>query len=246
MRTATLLLSLLACSPSCIAQQGQKEAPKAPFVLEAGEVQLPALVDRCAGYLGRNILMNATEMQGAGGPGALVVRLQQKIETDQAGCEEVMTSLLYRSGFAVIQLDDGGMFEVVSMYGPRGREVTTRAQHRTVEQVLARPNLKVPVTVTVALQHINATIATNALRPFFASTGGPGPSLTIGNVGNNSAMLISGFQDQVVQAIRLVRECDIPPPKLAPSTEELLGDLMNRVKALEDKLGGAAPKNAPK
>ena len=245
MRTATLLLSLLACSPSCVAQQGQKEAPKPPFVLEAGEVQLPTLVDRCASYLGRNILMNAAEMQG-GGPGPLVVRLQQKVETDQAGCEEVMTSLLYRSGFAVIQLDDGGMFEVVSMHGPRGREVTTRTQHRSVEQVLARPNLKVPVTVTVALKHINATIATNALRPFFASTAGPGPSLTIGNVGNNSAMLISGFQDQVAQAIRLVRECDTPPTKQAPGVEELLNDLLARVKALEEKVGGAAPKNAPK
>jgi type II secretory pathway component GspD/PulD (secretin) len=247
MRTASILLSLLAIAPSsCVAQQGAKEAPKAPFVLEAGEVQLPALVDRCATYLGRNVLMNAAEMQSSG-PAGLAVRLQHKVETDPNGCEELLTSMLYRAGFALVQLDSGSMFEVVSMNGPRGREVLSRAQHRTIEQVLARPNLKVAVTVTVPLQHINATIATNALRPFFASSGAPsGGSLTIGNVGNNSSMLLSGYQDQVAQAIRLVRECDVPGPKMAASTEELLNDLLTRLKALEEKVGGTAPKNAPK
>ena len=31
----------------------------------------------------------------------------------------------------------------------------------------------VPILTTVPLKNINATIATNALRPFFASTGSP-------------------------------------------------------------------------
>ncbi len=246
MRTATLLFSLLAIAPAVIAQQGAKDAPKAPFVIEAGEIQLPALIDRCADYLDRNILVSTADMHVGGA--SLTVRLQQKIETDRSGCEEVLTSLLYRAGFAMIQLDDGTMFEVVSLSGPRGREVANRAQHRTIDQVLARPNLKVPVTVSLPLQHINATVATNALRPFFASTGAPtgSASLTIGNVGNNSTLLISGFQDQVAQAIRIVRECDTPPTKIAPSIEELIGSLQARLKALEDKLAGAPATNPGK
>ena len=53
-------------------------------------------------------------------------------------------------------------------------------------------------------------MATNSLRPFFASTGQVGAPLTLGNVGNNRAMLLQGFTDQVAAAIRLLRTVDVP------------------------------------
>jgi hypothetical protein len=244
MKTAHALLVLLALSPFCLAQTAtqpaNQTAPKEPFVVEAGELTLSALVDRSAAYLGCNILLNPQEM--AAGPAPVTVRLQHAVKLDRDGCEEFLTTILYRSGFALTQLDDAGqMREIVSMNGPRAREVTARAVARTVEQVLARPNLKVPVITVVELKYINATIATNALRPFFASVGnaGGGSGMTLGNVGNNSAMLVSGMQDQVAQAIRLMQRCDtaIPQGQLlqAESLLERIAQLERRVESLEQK-----------
>ncbi|MFY9342341.1 MAG: hypothetical protein WAT39_07620 [Planctomycetota bacterium] len=235
MHTATFLLSLLALTPACVTQQTTKPPTKDPFVVEAGETTLPALIDRCAAYLDRNILTSASEMATAN-QGGNQIRFQKRIETGRDGCEELLTTMLYRAGFALTQLDDGQMFEVIALAGPRGREVASRAQHRTAEQALARPNLKVFVTVPVPLQHINATIATNALRPFFASSGGGGGSVSIGNVGNSSALLVSGFQDQVVQAIRLVRECDVPAAKMEPDLDQRLSAIERRLKAIKEQL----------
>ena len=240
MKTAHALFALLALAPTCLAQQTAQTTPKEPFVIEAGELTLSALVDRSAAHLGCNILLNPQEM--ATGPAPATVRLQHAVKLDRDGCEEFLTTMLYRSGFALVQLDDAGLMrEIVSMNGPRAREVTARAITCTVEQVLARPNLKVPVTTVFELKYINATIATNALRPFFASVGsaGGGSQLTLGNVGNNSAMLMSGMQDQVAQAIRLMQRCDIPVPQgqlqQAESLLERIAQLERRVESLEQK-----------
>lgn len=245
MKPAALVFALLTALPACIAQQPSSAVPKDPFRLPAGEVQLSALVDQCALYLGTNILWNPQELSQASTPNP---KLQHPVETDREGCEELLTSMLIRSGLALVSLDEkGSLMEVISLNGPRAREFWARAQERSVEAVLARPNLKLPVTVMMPLEHINATIATNALRPFFASTGSnAGGSLTIGNVGNNSALLISGMQDQVVQAIRLLRKCDIPGGTDIPGMPvvvdgERVQRLEQRVKALEDQIAKTKP-----
>jgi hypothetical protein len=82
------------------------------------------------------------------------------------------------------------------------------------------------------------------MRPFFASSGGmPVGSLTIGNVGNNKSLLMSGMQDQVVQAIRLVQKCDQPGSYegqgMPMPDQDRVGKLEARVKALEEQLGKA-------
>ena len=238
MKTAHALFALLALAPICLAQQATQTAPKEPFVIEAGELTLSALVDRSAAHLGCNILLNPQEMAAL--PAPVTVRLQHAVKLDRDGCEEFLTTMLYRSGFALVQLDDAGLMrEIVSMNGPRAREVTTRAITRTVDEVLARPNLKVPVITVFELKHINATIATNALRPFFASVNSAGSQLTLGNVGNNSAMLMLGMQDQVAQAIRLMQRCDAPVPQgqllEAESMLDKIARLEQRLQALEQK-----------
>jgi hypothetical protein len=69
------------------------------------------------------------------------------------------------------------------------------------------------VTVVYELQHTNAVHATNALRPFFGQTGGQGPlSLTLGNIGNEAAIVLSGPQDVVASALRLVQAADVATP----------------------------------
>jgi len=240
-KTTLFLLSALATACLTPGAQDPKKAPAGPpFVLEAGELKINELIDRSAAYLKRNILTNEQEMANTA-QGGSVFKLQQPISTDHDGCEDLLTSLLHTRGFAILPLDESkGVYEVISMNGPRQREVCSRAAQRTPAQILARPNLKMPVSVVVPLAHINATIATNALRPFFASTGSPqgSGSLTIGNVGNNTAMLMSGMQDQIANAIRLLQVADTPGAPDAPGTAERLEALTQRVAALEEKLAG--------
>lgn len=245
MKPAVLAFALLTALPACIAQQPSKAIPKDPFRLPAGEVKIPALIDQCAAYLGANILWTEQEVQSPGSTTS--AKLQHPIETDRDGCEELLATLLVRSGLALVWLDDkGSMMEVVSLSGPRAREMSMRAQERTVEAVLARPNLRLPVTVTLPLEHINATIATNALRPFFASLSPVSQALTIGNVGNNRSMVLSGMQDQVVHAVRLIQKCDVPAvsgdvgmPVVVDG--ERVARLEQRVQALEEQLAQAKP-----
>ena len=247
MKTTLALLSLFAITPACVAQQPAKAPPREPFVVAAGEVTLETLIDRSAAYLDCNILCSPQELQI--GTNAASLKLQKAISVDAAGCEEFLANALYRSGLALTWLDDRGeLREVISLAGPRAREVSMRALERSTDEVLARPNLKLWVTTVVPLEHINATIATNALRPFFASTGSPhGSSLTIGNVGGARSMLVSGMQDQVAQAIRLIRKCDLPGSMDAMGmpgsvqAEDRFPALERRVKALEEQLGKARP-----
>jgi type II secretory pathway component GspD/PulD (secretin) len=245
MNHATLLLAFSLLGPGCVSQQSV--APqKEPFLVEAGEVQLSVLIDRCAAYLGCNILVTPSDFAG---PQGQPFRLQRPIATDRAGCEEFLADMLYRQGFALVSVNDKGtILEALSMSGPRAREVLQNAATSSLEDVLARPNLKRPVTTTVALQHINATVATNALRPFYASAGSPmgGGTLQIGNVGNNTAVLLSGMQDQVAQAARMLKTVDVAPSKeeqaAVMSVASRLERLEQRVKALEEALAGNKPK----
>lgn len=209
----------------------------ATFVVEAGETKLTDLINRAAAYLQWNVLVNEQELAA---PGQLpAFRLQQRMEVDRAGCEDLLAGMLYRSGFALTAIDvQKNLFEVVSMTGPRSREVMSRAVRRTPAEIMARPQLRIAVITTVELKHINAPIATNALRPFFASSSAGSASITIGNVGNNSGMLVLGMQDQVAAVLQILSACDVPPPPdAAPTSMELLEAIERRLQALEQKLG---------
>lgn len=242
-------------------------AAKPPFVFEPGVVELRALVERCGAYLQRNILLDDSELQSnsgrkarpappaaagapaaaapaADGPTGPFVELQLPIVTDRDGCEEMLTSLLWTRGLALIPLDEAkGVYEVLSMSGARAREIPTRAVQRTAEQVLARPTLRQFVSIAYTLQHTNASIATNALRPFFA--GQNTNSLILGNMGNATSVLLSGPQDQIANALLILRAADVPqPPEARPELTQRLDalqkqneQLAQRLAALEEKLG---------
>lgn len=236
-------------------------AAKAPFVFEPGVVELRTLLERCGTYLQRNILADEVELAiGPGKPRARpaaapaaeppsgpFVELQLPVVTDAAGCEELLTGLLWTRGLVLVPLDEAkGVYEVLSMNGPRAREINLRAPQRTVQQVLARPALRQYVTVVVELRHTNATIANNALRPFFAMAGSNnGVPLNIGNVGNATSLLLSGPQDVVASALQLVQAADVPqPPETRPDLMQRLEalarqneQLAQRVAALEERLG---------
>ena len=124
-------------------------------------------------------------------------------------------TMLYIKGFAVVPRGEGDleMLEIVMMQGQRGREVTNGARYVTPDELVKyRFQTGVPILTTVPLKHINAQLANNALRPFFAGTGGnsPGSSVQIGNVGNKSALLLQGFGPQVYSAVELLKLVDEP------------------------------------
>ena len=266
-----LVLPALAATPLAqepAARPAEKPAAKAPFVFEPGVVELRTVIERCGTYLQRNILVDDSELSVASGqprprqqrppapagaapaatdvPTGPFVDLQLPVVTDRDGCEELLTSLLWTRGLTLVPLDEAkGVYEVLAMNGARGREVLARAVQRTPEQVLARPTLRQHVTVVYRMKHTNAQIATNALRPFFASSGSPnGNQLALGNVGNSASILLSGPQDQVANLLQVLATADVPmPPELRTEVDVRVDalakqneQLARRLAALEEKL----------
>lgn len=124
-------------------------------------------------------------------------------------------TMLYIKNFAVVPRGEGDLeiLEIISITGPRQREITNGAKYVPPDELSQfRNQTGVPILTTIPLKHINATIATNALRPFYASTGGAagGAQLTLGNVGNNTAMLLQGYGPQVYAAVKLLELVDVP------------------------------------
>jgi hypothetical protein len=254
------LFATLALAGAMPGQQSAEPKPapaKAPFVFDAGVTELRVLIERCGAYLQRNILVDDLELTlggrrpkappgaaaGAGpdaGPSGPVVELQLPIVTDRDGCEEVLASLLWTRGLALVPLDEPrGLWEVLAMQGARGRDVPLRAVQRTPEQVLARPSLRLFVTVVCTLEHVNATIATNALRPFFASAGGPPgiATLTLGNVGTAASIVLNGPQDMVASALLVLRAADVPqPPDARPELDARISGLARQNEQLQQRI----------
>lgn len=234
-----------AAAPAAVAAAAPAATPPATvpiviqgnqFTLPVGEVTLEDLLVSAARFLDRNLMWSPGELAGAIHGSTFTFR--RALTLDATACEEVLCNLLYMKGLVLLPLDpDRGIYEVVNLNGQRAREVSTRAPWRSPEEVLKRPNLKEPVLTTVQLKHINATIATNALRPFFAQAGSSnGGGLTFGTAGNNSAILLQGFRDQVAGAIRLLHEVDVPVPVAQMDAVDPLGELRARIAELEQQV----------
>lgn len=233
-------------------------AKKAPFVFEAGETELLELVERCGSYLQYNILVDSSELATTGrgrGGGRVrgrapaknepveetgpIVNLQLPVVTDHDGCEELLSSMLWSHGLALVALDEQkAVYEVLSRNGPRQREIAMSGVRRTPEQVLARPMLRSYVSTVVLLKHINAQLANNALRPFFASSGPSNSSgaLLIGNLGNKTSILVSGPQFMVASAVKLLLEADVPETELPTLIEKRFEELAQQNRALRHRI----------
>lgn len=228
-------LVLAAVAAPAVAQDS--DAPGKMFALEAGNYELVELIDVAAGYLDWNILTNDQEIMNSA-MGGSQVKLQNPVRTDTSGCEDLITTILVTKGFAVRVLDQSKqLYEVIALHGPRVRELFSSPPQKTPEQILSRANLRMPVATVVQLQHVNAIIATNSLRPFFAQGGSPTNSITIGNVGGAGSVLLSGMQDQVANAIRILREADVPQPgEQTVAISQQIESLKQRIAKLEKEL----------
>ena len=234
---ALLALALLGTNLSMSPPIQDRGRVDTGFVLEAGDHNVLDLIDRAAEFLGRNILSEPATIMAASPGGAPVITIQNQIAVDALGCEDLLSQLLYTKGFALVPIDiSKGLYEVIAMYGPRRALIQEQAITMTPDEVLRRPNLKMPVVTSLTLEHIQVQVATNSLRPFFATAGQSG-SLTIGNVGSNQAMLLRGFADQVAAAIRLVRLADVSSGSVYRGVEERMRELEKRIAALEEKVG---------
>lgn len=235
---AVLATSLLAACASTTKERSLatgQPAPSGTFQLASGAHSTKEIIDATAKYLGVNVLSNKAELDMAP-----PIDLQTDVRLQGDEVEQFVGDLLWSRSLALVPR--AGTYEVISIVGPRGREVMTAAVMRTPEEILLRPNLRTPVTTTMPLKHITANIATNALRPFLAQAGmaaGGGAGLTFGTAGSNDRVLISGFQNDVARAIELVRANDQPPVNnaAAPSPAGTqLDDLAQKVEALQKRI----------
>jgi general secretion pathway protein D len=137
-------------------------------------------------------------------------------------------TMLYIKGFALLPRGAGDqeLLEIVSMTGQRARDVNSSARYVSLDSIEEyRGQTGVPIMTTIQLKNINANIAQNALRPFFAQSGGAAgaSSLLFGTAGNNSSLLLQGFGPQVYDAVKLLQLVDRPveTPELVTMVQEL-------------------------
>ncbi|HIE72039.1 MAG TPA: hypothetical protein EYP98_18725 [Planctomycetes bacterium] len=177
-------------------------------------------------------------------PTSPMVSLQLPVVTDHNGCEELLSSILWSHGLSLVPLDEQkAVYEVLHLQGPRAPEIIGSAVRRTAEQVLARPMLRHFVTVVYNLEHTNAQMAHNALRPFFARRGNGNGNLQVGNFGNRIGIILSGPQFMVATAVEMLMQADVPSPDSPHILEAQVQDLTEenaslakRLAALEEKI----------
>lgn len=210
-------------TPRGVEMPGGITAGKDGFVLPAGAVAVEDLINGAALFLARNVLWHPQELQNQ--PDFV---FQRRLALDAIGCEELLHELLASRGLVVVPIDESKqVYEVISMAMQRRGEIFARAVPKSPEEVLQRPNLEQFVLTNLPLQHIDATSAQNALRPFFAQGGSQHHALMFGTSGTGEALLITGFTEQVAACIRIVRECDQPLQKRNPQLHELQQQVVN-------------------
>ena len=212
-------------APSPTSSQDKK------LVLEAGSHRVEDLIDAAAKFLGRNYICSPAEVAGAA---TKQIELQKRLELDAKGCEEVTSQLLYMLGFVVTRVDPAyDLYECLFLNGPRRNDITNRAVRMPPEEVMIRTGLKMMVTCSIPLRHINAQTVSNVLRPFFATSQSSG-AMTLAAV-EQRTLCVTGFTDEVAKCIRIVQDADQPPERPDPSLEERLTRIEARLAALEKK-----------
>ncbi|MCR9243751.1 MAG: hypothetical protein NXI31_01880 [bacterium] len=191
---------------------------------ETNGLELPEFVKWAQVVTKRVFIFNENEMMNQAQGGSRVSFLGSlpfAQATFQRDFFSFFQTILYIKGFAIVPRGEGDLqiLEIISTSGPRIREVTNGARYVTPTELEDYKNQTgVPILTTVQLKHINAQVANNALRPFFASTGSAntGGGVTLGNVGNQTAMLLQGYGPQVYAAVKLLElvDVEIAPPNL--------------------------------
>jgi len=189
-----LLGSLPAQAPSTLA-------------LPVGDVPLITFIDRCAVALGKNVQLPP------GGTADAVVKLERPVEITRAGGLHTLAEVLFANGHVLCWANEAiGLLELIPVDPEKGFNVRKHAVRRQVEQVLAEPDLLVPVTTAMevrrgssmlALQHL-ARLArgSSPKRCLFVSESGP-DRLTVIGLQRDVAWAITSMQSTVHAAATL-------------------------------------------
>ncbi|MFN7670717.1 MAG: hypothetical protein ACK5S5_09755 [Planctomycetota bacterium] len=223
-----------------LASQGDptRSAPAAvaaaadPFVLPAGDLELADVVARASAYLGCNVLIQKGALPDAG---KAPLTLQRGLKTDRAGCEEFLATALAHYGMTLTYVDSKQTtMEALHPNAANAERALQRATPRTVDEVLARPDLAMPATVVVDVAHCNLGEALSAMQPFVARGKGIGIGLTVGQLGDSKRLLMVGLQTEIAQALAVLRAVDRPEA----ATETLRRERDREVEQLQRRIEG--------
>ena len=223
-----------------LASQGDptRSAPAAvaaaadPFVLPAGNLELADVVARASEYLGCNVLIQKGALPDAG---KSPLTLQRGLKTDRAGCEEFLATALAHYGMTLTYVDSKQTtMEALHPNAANAERALQRATPRTVDEVLARPDLAMPATVVVDVAHCNLGEALSAMQPFVARGKGIGLGLTVGQLGDSKRLLMVGLQTEIAQALAVLRAVDRPEA----ATEALRRERSREVEQLQRRIDG--------
>ena len=184
---------------------------------ESNGMELTEFVKWAQEVTGKRFTYNVQQLTGGATAGSTVSFLGTfRIKRDQFEKDffSFFQTMLYIKGFAVVPRGEGDLelLEIIQMTGTRAREITNGARYVSPDLVADyRYQTGVPILTVLPLRYINAQMAQNALRPFFATTGGgqTGGAIQIGTVGNKSALLLQGYGPQVYSAVELLKLVDV-------------------------------------
>ncbi|MFK7743119.1 MAG: hypothetical protein AB8H80_22585 [Planctomycetota bacterium] len=220
--------------PTVVVSTAASDSQKPPFVFEAGGIELEQLVERCATYLDRNVMLYEDEVKYANAASKVV--FDRPVVTDRDGCEDLLSSILWSRGLVILPMDAGkAVYEVLARKGNRRGDVRTRSVYVEPEQVLSRPGFYRMVTCCYHLQNTRAQLACNTLRPFLSQWSGNGAMrVDVGMLGNDASLLFSGPQPQIAILLQMLQRADKAPG------EGLNGVMENRLADLKKDNEGLA------
>lgn len=211
-----------------------------PFVLPAGSLELADVVARASEYLGCNVLIQKGALPDAG---KAPLTLQRGLKTDRAGCEEFLAAALAHYGMTLTYVDSKQTtMEALFPTSSNAERALQRATPRTIDEVLARPDLAMPATVVVDVKHCDLGEALSAMQPFAARGKGIGLGLTVGRLGDSKRLLMVGLQTEIAQALAVLRAVDRPEAAtetLRRERDREVEQLQRRIDGLERKLKDA-------
>jgi len=205
---------------------GDIRASKDGLVLPKGEFTVGELIEATASYLCRNYLYDFAEIERAG-----TFQLQRSLAVDALGSEELLYALLSTRDLAVLPIDElRGVYGIFSLKAPSGRPTPSLpSPWRSPEEILRRPMLREIAYTHVILENADARNVANMLRQ--ATTTGPWrPGRLLASATDRHFLMLHGYRDQIVGAIRLVQSVDATARRRPNNT------LLDRIADLERRL----------
>lgn len=198
------------------------------FVLEAKEYGLDELLENAARFLRRNYLVQWSENRNRNAIDTVL--LQQRLELDARGCEEVISQLLYSCGWIMTPVDPArGIYEWINIQGNRRQEITARSTHMDPEEVIRRRALKAHVTTSVPIEHLNPTQVGQLIA---RQTG-------VSCFPSGNMVVLSGYTDSVANALLTLEDIDRPGAAVEQSLEGRLTDIETGLQSAGDRLQAA-------